>query len=249
MNKILFLIFINFYVNSDIINILHISDIHYDQLYNVGSPNNCEFGTKIGTLCCHKYNIPLDPFQPAKKFGDFNCDTPYDLIKETFKWINKSNIGINAIFWGGDTVNHHDFIQSPISNLKIIRNITNEIKNYFPNSILIPVIGNHDLYPIDQFSSEFEISQYMLIELFKIWNINNEKDFLKYGFYSTNFYNIKLIILNSIIWDKNNIIKEDKDSIIQFQWLNNELNNTNKKIWIIGHIPPTSHQSTNFFYI
>jgi hypothetical protein len=243
--KFLFFLF-PFLTLSNIINILHLSDIHYDQLYNIGSPNNCEFGTKIGTLCCHKYNIPLKPFQPAKKYGDFHCDSPYDLIKETLKWIN-SSFTIDAIFWGGDTVNHHDFIQLPISNLKLISNITREIKHYFPKSILIPVIGNHDIYPIDQFSSKLEIHQYMLKVLSEMWNINS-KDFLKYGFYSTDFYTIKLIVLNSGIWDIHNIVGNfTDDSIIQYQWLNDQLNNTKKHVWIIGHLPPTSHETNDFF--
>lgn len=241
MIKIFFLLYFLQSTSSEIINILHIADIHYDQLYNEGSPNNCKFGTDIGTLCCHRYNIPLEPFQLAGKFGDFNCDTPFNLIKGTFEWI-KNNIKINVIFYGGDSVNHHDFLQSEKSNIQIISTITNEINYHFPNITLIPIIGNHDFYPIDQFSST--IHSNMLTELSKIWNIN-DPSFLKYGFYTRDFYNIKLIIINSVIWDIHNLFNDSLS--IQFEWLKNEIKKEDKKIWIIGHTPPSSHETINLF--
>lgn len=261
MNFLIFLLFFLYTLTtSKIINILHITDIHYDQLYNEGSPNNCKFGTDVGTLCCHKYNIPLNPFQPAGKFGDFYCDTPLNLIKGTFEWI-KNNINIDTIFYGGDSVNHHDFIQSENSNLQIISTITREIKLNFPNITFFPVIGNHDFYPIDQFSSKYH--SYMLNQLSKMWNIN-DPSFRKYGFYVRQFYNIKIIVLNSVIWNIHNIMGNlSDDSEIQYQWLKNEIssldiekniknstnpkNPTNSKIWIIGHIPPSSHESVELF--
>lgn len=228
---------------ENIINILQLTDIHLDRLYQVGSPNNCKFGTEIGTLCCHSYNIPLDPWKPAKEYGDFNCDAPHKLVYETFNWI-KNNIDIQVIFWTGDNVNHHDFFQSTSSNLQLISNLTNEIKLHFPKAILIPVIGNHDMYPIDQFNSDLEIYKFTLYELSKIWNITNES-FLKYGFYSINFFNTKLIVINNLIWDNYNFIgRLSNDSEIQWNWLKNEINNGGL---LIGHIPPTSSESTDFY--
>jgi hypothetical protein len=235
-----------FFTLSNAINILHISDIHYDHLYKEGTPNNCKFGTEIGTLCCKEYNIPLEPYQPAGEFGDYNCDSPFKLINETLKWI-KENLKVDVIFWLGDSVNHHDFLQSPDTNLKIVSEITDLFKFYLPNATLIPVIGNHEMWIIDQFSSQSKLHQYMLKELSIMWNITDET-FLKYGFYSRDFFSIKLIILNSVIWDNYNFIGNlTNDSIIQWEWLENELKISNKPVWIIAHIPPTSSESTDFF--
>lgn len=231
---------------SNLINILQLTDIHLDRLYQVGAPNNCKFGTKIGTLCCHSYNIPLDPWKPAKEYGDFNCDAPYKLVYETLEWI-KNNIDIQIIFWTGDNINHHDFFQSTSSNLKLISNLTNEIKLNFPKVMLIPVIGNHDMYPIDQFNSNLEIYKFSLYELSKIWNITNNY-FLKYGFYSIDFFNTRLIVLNNLIWDNYNFVgRLNNDSSIQWHWLENEIKNCNNSILIIGHIPPTSSESTDLY--
>ena len=147
----------------------------------------------------------------------------------------------------GDSVNHHDFLQTPDTNLKIVFEITELFKFYLPNATLIPVIGNHEMWIIDQFSSQSKLHQYMLKELSIMWNITDET-FLKYGFYTRDLDSTKLIILNSVIWDNYNFIGNlTNDSIIQWEWLENELKISNKPVWIIAHIPPTSSESTDFF--
>jgi len=69
------------------LQVVHISDIHIDHNYTVGSSFNC-----TEALCCHAYTPSEAPGvtpYPAGPFGNNNCDTPvslgdnmYNAIKE-----------------------------------------------------------------------------------------------------------------------------------------------------------------------
>lgn len=71
----------------ELLQVVHISDIHIDHNYTVGASFNC-----TEDLCCHAYthsDAPGVTSYPAGPFGNNNCDTPlaleehmYDAIKE-----------------------------------------------------------------------------------------------------------------------------------------------------------------------
>ena len=50
---------------------LHISDIHVDMKYHVGSANKCVEYSKLGTMCCRKFDIPINKqFKFKQKYND-----------------------------------------------------------------------------------------------------------------------------------------------------------------------------------
>ena len=59
---------------SSVGRFLHLTDVHYDLLYEPGSPTKCVLGS-TGLGCCHKHDLPLKNSTKASKWGDYNCDT------------------------------------------------------------------------------------------------------------------------------------------------------------------------------
>jgi sphingomyelin phosphodiesterase len=96
--------------SGEVINVIHLSDSHLDQRYDIGSEANCSAGQ-----CCRPisqntvlHTIYTNASLPASRFGEFICDTPPDLFISTFsnmpKLINMSTVSF-AIFTG-DVVSH-----------------------------------------------------------------------------------------------------------------------------------------------
>jgi hypothetical protein len=92
------------------INVLHLSDTHLDQRYDIGSEANCS-----ASQCCRPistntvlHTTSKNASVPASRFGEFICDTPPDLLLSAFdnmpNFIDLSSISF-AIFTG-DLVSH-----------------------------------------------------------------------------------------------------------------------------------------------
>ena len=128
--------------------ILHISDIHYDSRYHIGGVEHCYLGS-TGLGCCRKNDIPLKPSGYANEWGSYNCDTPIKLLNESLKWIS-DHIQIDKIIYTGDSVDHHDITQTIGHNLNEIGTVFTLFREYFPDTQLFHILGNHDTYPIDQ---------------------------------------------------------------------------------------------------
>jgi sphingomyelin phosphodiesterase len=63
------------------VEMLHITDMHWDPEYVEGSESNCNT-----PLCCRKEStaIPTKPMLTSGKWGDHKCDTPMEAIIEMF---------------------------------------------------------------------------------------------------------------------------------------------------------------------
>ncbi len=238
-------------------NILHISDIHYDSSYYIGSPNQCYIGSSIGTGCCRKYSIGKGNYNEASKWGDLNCDVPMLLIDSTFNWIKNNNLEIDMIIYTGDSVDHHDITQSIDNNLNEIKMIYNLFDSHFHDIPMYSSVGNHDTYPIDQTLPD--LYKYMIGQLSSYWTkwlTNSSKIMEEYGYYSHSINSkLQLVSFNSIYYDSHNLFKidseeKDNNSGNQMEWLEKEFqlaNHTNKKIIFINHIPIFGSESTSYY--
>jgi len=229
-------------ISIQAINVLHLTDIHYDKAYSVGSPNNCYEQSLIGLRCCRNYSIPKEPWAPARKMGELLCDTPYTLINETLYYIS-SNFDIDMILWTGDSSDHHFFHQSPTNVLQEISDMTELIYFYFPKSKVIPSLGNHDTFFLDQ------NNPFLLPEIYSFWKRWVPEEFLlNDGSYTVTHFNITFVVINSLVIDENNIFNTSiyVDSLYSFLG-----NHSNPKVWVTGHIPPGSNEAgynfTDFF--
>lgn len=233
---------------------LQITDAHYDESYYVSAPTQCPDGL-LGMTCCQKMNVPLPNSTKAMYWGDYKCDTPMSLLNGTFFWINQYFPEIQFILWNGDSANHHITTQTCDDNIASVKTVTNVIQSFFPNIKTYPVIGNHDTFPVDQFGIKATMKKILgnYTLFWKNWLEDASNTFNKYGFYSLMINkNVKLVALNCLIDDTNNVMKPffPELSDIQYYWFLDELDLSEKKgqtVWLHSHIPPgSSEASTNF---
>jgi len=234
---------------------LHITDIHYDPLYTTDSPTKCVLGS-TGLGCCHQYDIPLKNSNPANRWGNYDCDTPYTLIDGTLQWIHdnfyNTENSIDFIIYTGDSASHHDFSNTPSVVKTSISNINSLFQQYFPKIPIYNNLGNHDTWPIDQ-TTPIEYNK-LLEFIANLWNtdINDitSINIQKGGYYSLDLNNsTKLISFNSIFYDGHNLFKhKNLQTDAQIIWLRSILDKARlnrQTIWFISHIFPTAGESTN----
>lgn len=258
MNKMMILVFLLTYINLNqalsVGTFLQITDIHFDQYYTPGSSANCYFGS-TGLGCCRRLSISKEPYRTASKWGDYNCDLPLLFVNESFRWISSNIKTPDFIIWNGDSVDHHDITQTLNSNIEEINIITKLFSEYFNQIAIVPMIGNHDTYPIDQVYYNFNETE-LSYELSVVWKdmIPQEQlyTFSYGGYYTVNLTsNVSLMIINSLLYDNNNIysyLVDDPSN--QKQWINqtlNRLRNEHKRVWIAGHIPLNSVECNETF--
>jgi sphingomyelin phosphodiesterase len=244
---------------SDVGKFLHITDLHVDLQYETGSPATCFLGS-TGLRCCREYDVPIKPYRKAGKWGDYNCDTPIDLVEATMSWLNRTHPDIDFVIWTGDTPGHHDFDQSISKNLKDIGVVTALFKEYLPNAQVYPCIGNHDTWPIDQLGAP-PLDDFLtdfLVDQWGDWlahhSDNTTIETLKYGGYYTLKMGrgYRMVAINSLYYDSHNVIlgKPTNLTANQWEWFNSTLKiarDSNEKVWIIGHIFPGAGEASGWF--
>lgn len=233
-------------------NFLHLTDIHLDLDYKVGSPNHCLLGS-TGLGCCR---VNMIGNGSAGKWGDNNCDSPPILLNMTLDWISK-NEDLDFILYSGDSVGHHDLLQSPKKNLDTIKIVTEMFATYFePNSDIhsvkiIPNQGNHDTYPIDQTIPILEKTmRKQIANLWKPWlGIEISDQFMETGYFGLEvFPNIWVYSLDSLDYDSRNLFRNK--GISQEEWLNSSLAKVREmggSVLLLGHIFPTAGESTTIY--
>lgn len=137
------------------VKVLHLSDIHLDPRYSVGSEADC---TSESGMCCrtnlHNEVSPNQVLLPASPYGEFLCDTPYDLGLAALEAIGpltgtrKSKEGFGFSLYTGDMVSH----DSPISQIdrEYVQYTETSIFKMMKSYISGPVfaaLGNHDTSP------------------------------------------------------------------------------------------------------
>ena len=233
---------------------LHITDVHVDPYYDVGSPNNCLLGS-TGMGCCRWDSIPKEPFQKANKWGDYNCDATRLLVNSTFHHIiDVLNYTYDFVLFTGDIIHHHLLSETEHGNIKQMKEFFSIMKYYFPKTQIYPCLGNHDTFPIDQLAPPSIFSRFLMKYLNETWKL--DKDALKtlaYGGYYTQLIQPKwrIVAINSLYYDNHNkLIKETIDIANQFKWLNDtllEAKKNNEVVYFIGHIAPKMGEATDYF--
>ena len=169
--------------------VLHLSDIHVDMRYVVGSNAECD-----EPVCCrqpllHRSSIldslkntvklqflhqkvedVVDPILGAMRWGDYrNCDLPFwtfeDLLKQLSVRAKDAEERIDYILFTGDLPAHDVWAQTKEEQIDMIFNITATINNYFPTTPVFPAIGNHDSFPANNFPPhELEVEKQFRID-------------------------------------------------------------------------------------
>ncbi|KAI5733061.1 hypothetical protein M8J76_007171 [Diaphorina citri] len=112
----------------------HITDIHLDLDYTVGgdTKRNCRRSSTSG------HN-----FRPAARYGDYNCDSPWELVRSAVRTMEEKHGEIEFILWTGDGVSELASYSSE-QQFKALSNVTDILYRYFSSHFVIPVLGHDD---------------------------------------------------------------------------------------------------------
>ncbi|XP_043796526.1 sphingomyelin phosphodiesterase 1-like [Apis laboriosa] len=236
------------------IKILQITDLHYDPLYEVNSNANC--GEPV---CCRKDQNKTDISSFAGFWGDYrSCDTPWHAIIDALHHMKDTHQDIDFIYFTGDIIDHGVWETSKEGNIQSLIKMYDYIHNLFNNTIMYPVLGNHEPHPLNQFAPK-NITQDNLTTnwLYKLmanlwigygWLPESTRSTILQGGYYTVIpkKGFRIIALNSNICYSYNwwLWYNPKDPDNQLQWLLNilsEAEKNNEFVHILSHIPFNSN--------
>jgi sphingomyelin phosphodiesterase len=182
------------------------------------------------------------------------------MIDQLLKHITSSHdmSEINYIVVTGDYSPHDVWNTTKQSIVTDSRTVTTLLKNQFPQELVVPVLGNHEGFPVNMFpppevEGDFS-SSWLYQELYQQWGhwIPNSgvQTFKKAGYYSRELSSdFKLITLNTNLCARLNFwqLFNPNDPGDQLHFLAQELSDSEKKgqwVHIIGHIAPDDIQCT-----
>lgn len=224
-----------------------LTDLHWDQQYSTdGDPggmchSNDDWINKLSTT---KSQTP--DYMSAGQYGTYSCDAPWDLIEFSIKGMAEHEEVPDFIIWTGDNTPH---VKNPMPDWPVVfsslQNVSTTIRHNFPNTTLIPVLGNHDVYPGDLYPSEAE-SFYRAYLTEGGWNklLDEEAQdsFRKCGFYHMIVKELKVIVLNTNLYNvPNNLTWGEDDPCGQLTWFEQQLQlaqSKNIRVIVAAHIPP-----------
>ncbi|KAI5120091.1 hypothetical protein M0805_001247 [Coniferiporia weirii] len=149
--------------------VVHLSDVHIDQDYTVGSEANC---TKY--ICCRDFapdENERDIIDPALPYGNMRCDSPMKLATSMLQAVSELVPEARFTISTGDVVDHanwllsqstvvdelHNFHEQLISSLSKLNTFYGSIGVWHRLSFTVnladmkALTGNHDAYPTNEF--------------------------------------------------------------------------------------------------
>ncbi|KAG1747527.1 sphingomyelin phosphodiesterase [Suillus occidentalis] len=128
------------------LKVFHISDIHLDPRYAIGSEANC-----TGYMCCREnvFNVasPDQVLLPASRFGNFDCDVPLDLLVAAMEAIGPltgtEQSGFDFTIYTGKVNSLRKWMRFHDGRQVLAYNL---LKEYVGPAPVYPTIGNHDTY-------------------------------------------------------------------------------------------------------
>ncbi|GAA5877305.1 hypothetical protein JCM3774_001632 [Rhodotorula dairenensis] len=229
--------------------IVHISDVHVDREYTPGAATDC---SKV--ICCRDYGPntvgPQVKF-PAGPFGHKKCDAPPALVESMFRAIDRFVPNRTLSIFTGDVVESAVWaVQQPVVTKDL------ELWHQDMQAPSYPVVGNHDVAPVNAFPRSTSPSAHASDWVFEL----TARDWQKWigrdaanqvrkhsGCYSRVHpgTDLKIISLNTNYWYKQNFWLYDSDVPVWdpngiLSWLAEELDLAEKhgqRAWIIGHMP------------
>ena len=100
-------------------------------------------------LCCYaEWGFPNSIEDAAGIYGDYNCDTPVDLLFSMGEYIKKE-VKPDAIFWTGDVSPHDQWKYTPDSVMSYEKFLSDYMKANFTNYSVHVLEGNHDFPTIN----------------------------------------------------------------------------------------------------
>ncbi|EDR22291.1 sphingomyelin phosphodiesterase, putative [Entamoeba dispar SAW760] len=232
-----------FIVFTNAFEMWQLTDIHLDPMYTVGSDplKLCREG---------KGN--------AGKYGDYSCDANMALLNSLVKFI-KRNTDINGkvMVYNGDIVSR----AIPKYNLDYVKqsivNATALLKK-FEGFFIIPMLGNHDVYPANQMAINSQwIFQFAADQFAPFLSQNAIESFRHGGYYTMPFpahLGIKVplnaVVLNTVLYyNYNKQTMDSTDPLGQFEWFKTVMDGyrkTGQRAIVSMHICPGVAERFNY---
>ncbi|KAI8340845.1 Metallo-dependent phosphatase-like protein [Chlamydoabsidia padenii] len=232
---------------------LHITDIHVDPNYLVGSSPKQH---------CHRKSDRAHK-NTAGRFGALStkCDSPLALVDASFKFMKESLQDIDFIIYTGDTARHDrddELSRTETDVLEDHKTVVQFFKNAFniPTIKLIPTIGNNDAVEHDNIMTTSSI--YKSLET--IWEplqLSLNDTFPTGGYFMQNDIvpGLRIMNLNSMFFFNKNMAvqgcdRKDSPGAIQMAWIKEKLELAKKDkvmVYIMGHVPPYHDDGSPLF--
>ncbi|KAH8113916.1 sphingomyelin phosphodiesterase [Phellopilus nigrolimitatus] len=236
--------------------VVHLSDVHIDREYTVGSEANC---TKY--ICCRNFSPDEEEHDiavPAEAFGHRRCDSPIELANSMLKAVNTLVPDARFTISSGDVVDHANWLLSQSTVESRLHGFHEQLfANTSETNTFYGSIGNHDTYPTNDFprstSEVVDGAQWVFDLLGSDWERWIGKSGASSALHKSGSYavvhpgtKLKLISINTQYWYKFNFwvydsdeFQPDPNDILTF--LVSELDaaeRAGQRAWIFGHIPP-----------
>ncbi|KAM5532304.1 hypothetical protein V8D89_014062 [Ganoderma adspersum] len=234
---------------------LHITDMHPDPYYRVGSSEKkaCHRGRpKPGKAAAGHYGLSYS-----------DCDAPFSLTNYTFDFLDREWADdIDFVIWTGDSARHDNDRKRPRTTAEIYgsnRAMAGKMEEVFVRRGIpvVPSIGNNDVWPHNimmpgpnSITSEFS-SIWRAFVPFPAYQV-----FQRGGYFSVEVIpnSVAVISLNTMyFYDSNAAVggcghSDPQDpGNLQFDWLDVQLElfrSRKMQVWLSGHVPPSSR---NYF--
>ena len=165
------------------------------------------------------------------------ADANYGVLQSALFNMKKRLPDPAFIIIAGDFIWHH---ATPADNkLKkmCIQFIAGLFKEYFPNALIIPAMGNNDTYGQDYALQD----PAFLKDFANAWQPNlpgpSADSLRSSGYYTAETGNLKLMVINTAPLNFGSHYQAKADAMLG--WLDKNLANANgKNVWILMHIPP-----------
>lgn len=227
---------------------VHVTDLHVDSEYVVGSNARCN-----KPLCCR--GEPVGPLgrHPAGPFGDHQCDTPVALLDSMLDAVKAFAPDAQGLFYTGDAIDHSVWLSTRPKVEDAVRLAYDRL-----DTLGIPVygaVGNHDVHPVNSFprrSSRLGHQSDWTYDLHAdVWKSHigdaAAKESRKHlsGSYSVpHAPGLRIISINTNYAYKSNFWVYDSDvyepdSQGLYKWLIDELQHAEthgERVWLIGHM-------------
>ncbi len=240
------------YSSSGVYRVLHLSDLHVDRLYQVGAAVDC------GEPLCCRADSPVKGDARARKWGEYNCDIPdttLSFVLETVAAQVASN-GAQMLLWTGDTPPHFLWEQNQTRVLNDTGRITGVLAKLMSGvQTVVPSIGNHESYPVNNFGPP-ALQSWLYTQLASDWGrwlppsaaaslaaagyFSVRRPALVQGGKPLKIISVQTNYCNNLAFF---LYVNDTDPGNQLHWLIDELQDSEDRgeaVFIIGHIAPVS---------
>ena len=232
--------------------VLHLSDLHYDPIYEGNALNTrkcaCNL-VKTENNCTANDNV---------LYGRVGCDAPLALIESALADSKRNLPNPDFIVLTGDIVRHHsDMLGGALPGrlVSVFQTISDLIAKYFTLTTIVgQSFGNDDFQKNYFFNVSKKCDQPLLKAVLPILQRmmpplthDSKTNFNCGGFYSFSVTSkLSIVVINTILYSvrHNPLIPNQADSydpMGQFAWLESTLKtmqSNGNSVWIVGHIAP-----------